>query len=96
MAQLAANPWKVSIGDTLPLTITKNLVKIRHIEFSGYAAGAGSAVVTDINGNEIARLTPSSSTDVEEKRTANIGYVTGVVVTSCGGAATGDVLIYFE
>jgi hypothetical protein len=96
MSQLAANPFKVSIGDTLPFTVTKGSTKVRHIEFSGYTAGAGPAIVTDINGVEICKLTPSSATDVEEKRTANIGYVTGIIVTSCGGAAAGDVLIYFE
>ncbi len=96
MSQLAKNPWRVAVGDALPLTVTKNSVKLRHIEFSAYTAGAAPATVTDGAGNPIATLTPSSATDVEEKRTGNIGYVDGVIVTSVGGAAAGQVLIYFE
>jgi hypothetical protein len=93
MAQLAKNPWKVLSTDALPLTVTKNSAKIRHIEYSGYVAGSAAAVVTDGAGNTICVLTPSSATDVEEKRTANIGYVDGVIVTA---VPSGQVLIFFE
>ena len=93
MAQLAANPWKVTSADVLPLIISKGMVKIRHIEFSGYAAGTGIAVINDTNGNLITQLQSAGGTDAEEKRTGNIGYVTGVTVQSI---SSGQVLIYFE
>lgn len=93
MAQLAANPWKVTSADTLPLTIQKGLSKIRNVEYAGYTAGSTGAIVQDINGNDTAKLIPDTATTTETLRTGNVGYVTGVVVTAC---PSGEVLIYFE
>jgi hypothetical protein len=91
MPQLAANPWKVTSADALPLIITKGSVKLRHIEFSNYAVIGDLAVVQDRFGNDITRL--KGTTDIQEVRTGNIGYVDGVTILSI---SAGEVLIYFE
>lgn len=99
MAQLAANPISVNLAvDILPLIVFRNSAKIRHIEWSGYAAApAVFPKVTDINGNFIVQFNVDTATDVEEKRTGNIGYVTGLIVTTNTGAAgTGIITIFFE
>lgn len=99
MAQLAANPMTVVGGvDAPPFTVFKTLMKLRHIEWSGYtAAPAVFPKITDGNGNYIIQFNVDTATDVEAKRTANIGYVTGLIVTSNTGAAfTGTISIFFE
>jgi hypothetical protein len=53
--------------------------------------------ITDINGVFIVQFNVDTATDVEAKRTANIGYVTGLIVTTNTGAAgTGIITIFFE
>jgi len=99
MAQLAANPMSVNLAtDTIPLTVFKGLMKLRHIEWSGYiAAPTVFPKITDINGNFITQFNVDTATDVEQKRTANIGYVTGLIVTTnTGAASTGIISIFFE
>ena len=93
MGQLAANPWKVTGADALPLTVARGSVKIRHIEGSGWTVAGHTIVVNDINGNLITQLT--GPTSLEEVRTGNIGYVTGIVVQSISAAGE-QALIYFE
>lgn len=99
MAQLAANPMSVNLAtDALPFTVFKTAMKVRNIEWSGYtAAPAVLPKCTDINGNFIVQFNVDTATDVEEKRTANIGWITGLIVTTNTGAAgTGIVTIFFE
>jgi hypothetical protein len=99
MAQLSANPMSVNLAvDALPFTVFKTLMKLRHIEWSGYtAAPTVFPKITDINGNFVHQFNVDSATDVESKRTANIGYVTGLIVTtSTGAASTGIITIFFE
>jgi hypothetical protein len=68
-------------------------MKVRHIEWYNYVAATAGAVITDQNGNDIARFAPESATDLELKKTGNIGYVTGLVVVSI---SSGEVAIFFE
>ena len=99
MAQRSANPMTVNLAtDTIPFTVFTSLMKLRHIEWSGYtAAPAVFPKITDINGNFIVQFNVDTATDVEAKRTANIGYVTGLIVTtSTGAASTGIISIFFE
>lgn len=93
MAQLGANPWKVTSADSFPLVCSRSSVKIRHIEYSNYNAASTGAIVQDINGNDICILKPDTATSLEALRTGNVGYVTGVQVTAC---PSGEVTIYFE
>jgi hypothetical protein len=93
MAQLAANPWKITSADAFPLVCARGSTKLRHIEYANYAANSTGAVIQDINGNDIIILKPDTATSLETLRTANIGYVTGVQVTAC---PSGEVTIYFE
>jgi len=99
MAQLAANPISVNLAtDTIPLTVFKNRAKIRHIEWSGYtAAPIVFPLITDINGKFIVQFNVDTATDVEEKRSGNIGYVNGLIVTTnTGAASTGTITVFFE
>lgn len=99
MAQLAANPMSVNLAtDPLPFTCFTGSGKLRHIEWSGYtAAPAVFPKITDGNGKFIAQFNVDTATDVEEKRTGNIGYVTGLIVTTnTGAASTGIITIFFE
>lgn len=99
MAQLAANPMSVNLAvDVIPFTVFKTPMKLRHIEWSGYtAAPAVFPKITDINGSFVAQFNVDTATDVEEKRTGNIGYVTGLIVTTnTGAASTGIISIFFE
>lgn len=99
MAQLASNPMSVNLAvDALPLTVHVGKMKVRNIEWSGYtAAPAVFPKVTDILGNFIVQFNVDTATDVEEKRTANIGWVNGLIVTTNTGAAgTGIITIFFE
>jgi len=99
MAQLAKNPISVNLAvDTIPLTVFKGSAKIRHIEWSGYtAAPAVFPKVTDGAGNFLVQFNVDTATDVEEKRTANIGYVDGLIVTTnTGAASTGIITVFFE
>lgn len=93
MSQLASNPWRVTGADALPLTITKGMVKIRHLEGSNWNAAGDTIVVNDALGNTIAILVGPS--DKQEVRTGNIGYVTGVTIQSIT-AASDTLTIYFE
>jgi len=99
MAQLGSNPMTINLAtDPLPFTVYKTLMKIRNIEWSGYtAAPAVFPKITDINGNFVVQFNVDTATDVEEKRTANVGYVNGLIVTTNTGAAgTGIISIFFE
>jgi len=99
MAQLAANPATVNLAtDTIPTIVFSNLAKLRHIEWSGYtAAPTVFPKITDLAGHFIVQFNVDTATDVEAKRTANIGYVTGLIVTtSTGAASTGIISIFFE
>ena len=99
MAQLAANPISVNLAtDTLPVLVFANSSKIRHIEWSGYtAAPTVFPKITDANGKFITQFNVDSATDVEEKRTGNVGYVTGMIVTTNTGApSSGIISIFFE
>jgi hypothetical protein len=99
MAQLAANPASVNLAvDSLPLTVFTGRCKIRHIEWSGYtAAPAVFPKITDIKNNFITQFNVDTATDVEEKRTGNIGWINGLIVTTnTGAASTGIITIFFE
>jgi len=99
MAQLAANPISVNLAtDTIPTTVFTGRCKIRHIEWSGYtAAPTVFPKITDIKGNFITQFNVDTATDVEEKRTGNIGWINGLIVTTnTGAAATGIITIFFE
>ena len=99
MAQLSANPMSVNLAvDVVPFTVFKTMMKLRHIEWSGYtAAPTVFPKITDVNGSFIQQFNVDSATDVELKRSGNIGYVTGLIVTtSTGAASTGIITIFFE
>jgi hypothetical protein len=99
MAQLASNPMSINLAvDALPFTVFRGRMKIRNIEWSGYiAAPAVFPKITDILGNFIVQFNVDTATDVEEKRTANIGWINGLIVTTnTGAAATGIITIFFE
>src|SRR5260221_13024662 len=99
MAQLAKNPISVNQAVAArPLTVFKGSAKIRHIEWSGYtAAPAVFPKITDGAGNFIVQFNVDTATDVEEKRSGNVGYVDGLIVTTnTGAASTGIITIFFE
>jgi hypothetical protein len=99
MAQLAANPASVNLAtDTIPTTVFTGRCKIRNVEWSGYtAAPAVFPKITDINGKFIVQFNVDTATDVEEKRSGNIGWTNGLVVnTSSGAASTGIISVFFE
>lgn len=87
--QLAANPMKIDTPG--PGVLFSSNMKLRHIEFTGYAATSDKAIVTDRYGNIIAEL--SATTDLQEVRTGNVGWVYGLIVPTL---TSGIVLVYFE
>ena len=87
--KLAQNPMNVDTPSPNPLV--KGSVKLKHIEFVGYALATSKVIITNLAGVIIAELTGTS--DIQEVRTSNIGWVDGIVVPTL---TSGLVLIYFE
>lgn len=87
--RIAQNPMYIDTPGTTPIVSTG--YKIKHIEFVGYAGYSDHAIVTNLNGVTVAELTAAS--DLQEVRTATIGWVDGIVVPTL---TSGALLIYVE
>ena len=103
MNDLSANPWVLDTpapfvpgaGPIQPAVLWRDQISIHHIELVNYTTGtAGKAIVKNRNGQIVAVLTVLT-TDDEEKRTATVGWVQGLIfdtLTTNGG----QVLVYLR
>jgi hypothetical protein len=85
---LTTNPWVLDTPGATILYVTD--IKVRHFEWSGYAASATCAV-QDRFGKVI--WNPIFATDLEEVRSAAVGWVHGIAMVTL---TSGQVRVYFE
>jgi hypothetical protein len=83
----------MNIDTPSPTPLVKTAVKVRHIEFTGYAAATDHLIVMDNKGLIIADLPGATSGEAGAVRTGNVGWVDGIVVPTL---TSGMCLIYFE
>lgn len=86
---LSTNPWNI---DTPGAGILKSgALKLKHIEFYGYAAATDKVIIQNRFGTVIAQL--SGTTDLQEVRTGAIGWVDGLIVPTI---TSGKCLIFYD
>jgi hypothetical protein len=90
--KLTGNPLNIDTpSPTVP--IIKTEIKVRHIEFVGFAASTDSCIVTDTKGVIVAELLGATAGGDGAVRTGNVGWVDGILVTTL---TSGLCLIFFE
>ena len=90
--RLSSNPWVLDTA-AIGVILFSNPVKVRHFEFSGYAAATDKVVLKDNLLREIWRGTGAA--DLQEVRSSDIGWVNGIVYDSGPvGPAGGVVNLY--
>jgi hypothetical protein len=67
-------------------------IKVAHMEYTDYSAQGNQAIVKDRNGKIV--WAPTGAADLEEVRTAKVGWVNGIVLDTCQGG--GYVTVYIE
>lgn len=78
---LGQNPWVI---DTAGATVLwSSRVSVRHIEFAGYTADTDRCVVKNAQGLIIMVL--DGAADLETVRSGNVGWVSGIAVTTLDG-----------
>jgi len=66
-------------------------IKIRHMEWQGYLAGATAIVQDGLGGNIWA---PTAASDLSEVRTAAVGWIdTGIAITTL---SSGKITVFFD
>lgn len=78
---LGQNPIMI---DTPGATVLFNSnVKVFHFEYAGYTAQGNLCIVQNMGGHEIWRATGAA--DLEEVRSAMVGWVNGIIVPTLQG-----------
>lgn len=67
-------------------------VNVEHFEFSGYTTLGNLAIIKDLNGKVVWQATGTS--DLQEVRSAKIGWISGLVLDTLQGS--GIVVVYLK
>ncbi len=89
--KLSINPLRIDTPGAAVLIPTN--IKVKHIEFVGFASGTDSCIVEDRYGNVITELLGAAAGGDGVVRTGNIGWVYGIQVPTL---TAGICLVFFE
>lgn len=67
-------------------------INVEHFEFTGYAAQGNLAIIKDQNGKIVWQA--SGAADLQEVRSAKVGWVNGLILDTCQG--NGIVVVYIK
>lgn len=92
---LSSRQWRLdtplAFGNAAAVLWKANIF-VEHFEFSGYAAQGNTAIVKDQNGKIVWQATGAA--DLEEVRSAKVGWVNGLVLDTLQG--NGVVIAYIK
>jgi len=85
---VSANPWVLDTPG--PALLWPAQVKVEHFEFVNYAAQGNQAIIQGFDGK--IKWSVTGAADLEEVRSAKVGWINGLVMPTLQGG--GKILVY--